>query len=80
MYWYGLHTITRLRALDQSNGTGGFIESIRGGLSTQQVTVQLESIERGNAIDFLFYIWAEPVPPNDFFMGNMTAKSILVHA
>lgn len=79
MYWYGLHIITRLEAFDQNNGSGGFIASIRGGLTTRQVNFQLESIERGNTIDFLFNIYAEPIPPNDFFVGTLTQTSVLLH-
>lgn len=78
MYWYGLHIVSRLEAIDQSNGTGGFISFIRGGLTTRQVIVELESIETGSTIDFLFNIYAEPMPPNDFIEGILTPTSVLL--
>lgn len=64
----GAFRITRLEVFDQSSGTGGFIKFINGGVNHRQVEVHFQSFEFGHDIDSY-----------DFFLGEPTDTSLIVH-
>lgn len=71
--------ISRLEILDQSNGTGGYVSQVVGGIFYQYVTIFFDSIDFTNPIDFIINVYAEPLTPNDFFAGDLTNSSVLIH-
>lgn len=71
--------IGRVEIFDRSNLTGGFVTGIFGGVGTRNVYISFEAISNDSVIEFDVNIFAEPPIPNDFFAGNLTSNSNLVH-
>lgn len=65
--------------IDQSNGTGGYVSWINGGVGFRSVTVYLRSFSLGGKIDYIVRIFGEPLEANDFVFGNLTDTSELAH-
>lgn len=75
-----MYEISRIEALDQSNGTGGFVSWYNGGVSFRHVIIRFESVDSTNGtIDFVLNILAEPLIQNDFILGHKTVNSVLAH-
>lgn len=80
LYWDGLYEISRVEALDQSNGTGGFVSWFNGGVSFRYLIIRFEPVDSMNGtIDFVLNILTEPLIQNDFIVGNKTGNSVLAH-
>lgn len=71
--------INRIEIIDQSNGTGGFASSVYGGVSYRYLNIYFDLMNNASTIDFIINIYAEPLTPNDFFLGELTSDSELVH-
>lgn len=54
-----------MEALDQNNGTGGFVSWINGGVSFRHLILRFESVDLTNGtIDFVLNVYAEPLIRN----------------
>lgn len=78
--WAGWHNITRIVALDQTNGTGGIVFQTFGGIGQNFVHLYLESIMLDSKIDFIVNIFGEPPHSNDYVIGNITHLSVLLYS
>lgn len=73
--------ITYLEAHDQSNGTGGFVSYIDGGVHQTSVEVEFRQVEDAvSNIEFIVEIWGFPysnegVHAADFRIGELTERS-----
>lgn len=76
-YWASFYNITRVEALDQSQGAGGQIYLIGGGIHRFRVSLFFEQVQ--GPIDFLVNIYGEPLTPNDYIVGELTRDSILLY-
>lgn len=75
--WQGTARITFIEMIDQSNGNGGYVSWINGGIGHRSVTIFLRAIDLH--IDYIVRIYAEPLEVNDFFIGNLTSISELAY-
>lgn len=75
----GTYRITRLEVFDQTNGLGGFIAWIVGGVNHRQVEINFQSSEFGHDIDFIVNIYGDPVTSYDFILGELTNTSLVIH-
>lgn len=73
------HVISRIEILDQSNGNGGSVLDIIGGLGYRYLYVYFQSENNASAIDFIINVYAEPLTPNHFTFGELTNDSELLH-
>lgn len=73
--------ITYFEARDQSNGTGGFVNYIYGGLQVTFVNVDFSLVKDAeSSIDFVVEVWGIVsdnvlVPVADFRIGELTDRS-----
>lgn len=78
----GLFNITRVEALEQSNGTS-YLSQLEGGINTFTVRLRFVAIYPYNEdIDFIVKIYGEPLaefPSHDFILGEQTPNSLLIH-
>lgn len=81
--WHGLYNITRIEALDQTEGSTGCVFEITGGINSLYARVGLNAYYQNDIeIDFIINIYGElleKLPSNDFIIGEETLKSRLVH-
>lgn len=75
----GAYRITRLEVFDQTNGLGGFIAWIDGGVNHRQVEIHFQSFGFGPDTDFIVNIYGDPVTSYDFVLGELTNTSTVVH-
>lgn len=68
-----------IEGLDQTNGLGGFVFYVDGGLKQTHVDLFLVA-EVGTEIDFIFNIYGDPLEPQNFVDGNLTEISVLLHS
>lgn len=74
--------ITYIEALDQSNGTGGYVHYYRGGIQKRFLNMDFRRIaEAKSPIDFIVEVWALPASNNmvavgDFRVGELTDRSL----
>lgn len=57
--WFGRHVITGLEAWDQSNGEGGEVYYVQGGVGHTNVTLYMASVWEANEIDFIINVYGE---------------------
>lgn len=76
--WTGQFSIVMIEGLDQTNGLGGFVFYVDGGLKQSHVNLFLAA-EVGTEIDFIFNIHGDQLEPQDLVEGNLTEISILLH-
>lgn len=74
-----MEVISRIEILDQSNGNGGFVSHIFGGVSQRNVTIFFETIRDTSTIDFIVNVYADLLKPNDFIVGELTGASVRKH-
>lgn len=70
--------ITRLEAFDQTNGSGGEVYYITGGVNSRFIDLQFAARFVGSSIDFIVNIYVEPVTTNDVIIGEITNTNILI--
>lgn len=76
----GPHDISRVEIIDQSDGIGGYVSQIIGGISYRFVYVYFGAMNtESSTIDFIVNVYAEPLSPNDFFAGELTSASVHIH-
>lgn len=77
--WDSLTPITRLVALDQTNGTGGFVNHIAG-LGAHSAHIEFINLSAGidASIDYIVHVYNEPQRPNDVHIGDLTPRSELL--
>lgn len=66
-----------VQILDQSNGTGGFVNNIIGGINEQFIEIIFHIIY---GMHFRINIYGEPPQPNHLIMGELTNTSFLLHS
>lgn len=64
---------------DQTNGLGGFVFYVDGGITRSYVNLFLAA-EVGTEIDFIFNIHGDQLEPQDHVEGNLTEISVLLHS
>lgn len=67
--------ITKLVALDQTNGTGGFV-GFGAGVQSTNVYLEFVTMEPRDRIDFIVNVFAALPTANDLTIGNRTASSV----
>lgn len=75
--WSNDFNITLIQAIDQTNGTGGYVYYIEGGVGYQYLILYF-SAKQGDPIHFNITIYGQIVPPNDFSLGIITNTSSLL--
>lgn len=79
--WEGSFTITRIEALDQTNGTG-FLNYIENGINSSRVRMVFDAnYPYTENIDYIVRIYGEPLSnfsSNDFILGEQTPNSQLI--
>lgn len=65
--------------IDQSNGIGGYVSWINGGVGFRGVSVFFRSFYLGGKIEYIMRIYGEPLEANDFTFGTHTYFSELAH-
>lgn len=73
--------ITRLEALDQSNGTGGIVYWVDEGVNRRRVGILFIPSEHSHdrEIDFIVNIYGEPVISNDLIEGDLNESHFKLH-
>lgn len=73
------YIITRLEVLDQTNGSGGELNTFAGGVGYGFADLYFEALHEGSSIDFIVNIFGELITPNHFFFGELTNDSELLY-
>lgn len=79
MHWNnGSFLITRLEAFDQTNGSGGKLYSVGGGVGYRHADLYFDAWFEGSSIDFIVNIFGEPAQSNDVILGETNETNILL--
>lgn len=70
--------ITRLEALDQTNGSGGHVNFVGGGVGYRHTDLYFSAWYEGSSIDFIVNVFGEPVQSNDVILGESYATNVLL--
>lgn len=67
-----------MEAFDQTNGSGGEVYYVAGGVDFRFIDVQFVARFVGSSIDFIVNIYVEPITTNDVIIGEITDTNILI--
>lgn len=76
--WKGDYNITFIEAIDQTNGTGGYVYHFEGGIGFRHVILFFNA-RQGDPIKYNIRIFGNIVAPNDFKQGTYTNTSFMVY-
>lgn len=76
--WSGPFYVTKVEALDQSEGLGGFVFRSYNGVNTSSVELLMANFFEDTIIDFIVNVYVDGIP-NNFISGNLTENSVLLH-
>lgn len=75
-WWESPTPITRIVALDQTNGTGGFVDVAMG---LNELHAYIEFVNVGTEIiDFIIHVYNEWQSSNDLIIGEQTDNNVLL--